>query len=79
MTPEEGFQVDSPTGFFFNSNSGDGTFQVGSTSIYLNPTQGIIFAGGSKFKFLNLPSDSSGLTTGYIFFDPSTGVIKRKF
>ena len=79
MNPEEGFQVDSPTGFFFNSNSGEGNFQVGSTSIYLNPTQGIIFGGGSKFKFLNLPSDSSGLTTGHIFFDPSTGVIKRKF
>ena len=79
MNPEEGLVAVSPAGISFNSSSSAVEIQSGSSSIYLNQTSGITFSGAGKFKFNSLPSDSSGLTTGHLYFDPATGVVKRKY
>ena len=39
---------------------------------------GDLEADGDKIKFENLPSDSTGLSTGQFYFD-SNGFLKRKF
>lgn len=79
MNPEEGFIVNSPPAIEFIVSSGAVDIQSGSSSIYMNQASGITFAGSGKFRFTNLPSDSAGLTTGHLYFDPSTGVVKRKY
>ena len=79
MNPEEGLVAISPAGISFNTSSSAVDIQSGSSSISINQASGLNFAGADKFKFNSLPSDSSGLTTGHLYFDPATGVVKRKY
>ena len=79
MNPEEGLVALSPAGITFTSSSSAVDIQSGSSSININQSSGISFTGAGKFQFNSLPSDSSGLSTGHLYFDPATGVVKRKY
>jgi hypothetical protein len=79
MNPEEGLVALSPGGISFNSSSAAVEILSGSSSININQSSGISFTGAGKFRFNSLPSDSSGLSTGHLYFDPATGVVKRKY
>lgn len=79
MNPEEGLVALSPGGISLNSSSSAIEFQSGSSTININQSSGISFTGAGKFQFNSLPSDSTGLSTGHLYFDPATGVVKRKY
>lgn len=79
MNPEEGLIAISPGGISFNSSSAAVEILSGSSSININQSSGISFTGAGKFQFNSLPSDSTGLSTGHLYFDPATGVVKRKY
>ena len=67
ISPEPGW-----SSFVFNE--GD---SPGESSIYMDADT--LTLHSDKIKLPTIPSDSSGLQTGMLYFDSSTGTIKRKF